>query len=58
MTIGYRATNNEAKYETLIDGLNLAIRMDANSVHVFCDLRLIISHLNEDYQAKDERMNA
>lgn len=31
--------------------------MDVNSVHIFCDSRLIVPHLNDDYQAKDECMN-
>ncbi|XP_058223017.1 uncharacterized protein LOC131332738 [Rhododendron vialii] len=56
--IGYTATNNEAKYEALIAGLQLALRLDADSVHVFCDSQLIVGHLNDDYQAKDQRMNA
>ncbi|KAF7130044.1 hypothetical protein RHSIM_Rhsim10G0176500 [Rhododendron simsii] len=58
VSIGYRATNNEAEYEALIAGLQVALRLGADSVHVFCDSRLIVGHLNDDYQAKDERMNA
>ncbi|KAF7130692.1 hypothetical protein RHSIM_Rhsim10G0132700 [Rhododendron simsii] len=58
VSIGYRATNNEAEYEALITGLQLALRLGADSVHVFCDFRLIVGHLNDDYQARDERMNA
>ncbi|XP_058216855.1 uncharacterized protein LOC131327735 [Rhododendron vialii] len=58
VSIGYPATNNEAEYEALIAGLQLALRLNADSVHVFCDSQLIVGHLNEDYQAKDQRMNA
>ncbi|XP_058192044.1 uncharacterized protein LOC131309421 [Rhododendron vialii] len=58
VSIGYTATNNEAEYEALIAGLQLALRLDADSVHVFCDSQLIVGHLNDDYQAKDQRMNA
>ncbi|XP_058211501.1 uncharacterized protein LOC131323671 [Rhododendron vialii] len=58
VSIGYPATNNEAEYEALIAGLQLALRLDANSVHIFCDSQLIVGHLNGDYQAKDQRMNA
>ncbi|KAF7151162.1 hypothetical protein RHSIM_Rhsim02G0198000 [Rhododendron simsii] len=58
VSIGYRATNNEAEYEALIAGLQLALRLGADSVHMFCDSRLIVGHLNDDYQARDERMNA
>ncbi|XP_058217932.1 uncharacterized protein LOC131328958 [Rhododendron vialii] len=58
VSIGYPATNNEEEYEALIAGLQLALRLDADSVHVFCDSQLIMGHLNDDYQAKDQRMNA
>ncbi|XP_058218439.1 uncharacterized protein LOC131329357 [Rhododendron vialii] len=56
VSIGYTATNNEAEYEALIAGLQLALRLDADSVHVFCDSQLIVGHLNDDYQAKDQRL--
>ncbi|XP_058211474.1 uncharacterized protein LOC131323643 [Rhododendron vialii] len=58
VSIGYTATNNEAEYEALIAGLQLALRLDADSVHIFCDSQLIMGHLKDDYQAKDQRMNA
>ncbi|XP_058180122.1 uncharacterized protein LOC131298666 [Rhododendron vialii] len=58
VSIGYPATNNEVEYEALIAGLQLALRLDADSVHIFCDSQLIVGHLNNDYQAKDQRMNA
>ncbi|XP_058202708.1 uncharacterized protein LOC131317152 [Rhododendron vialii] len=58
VSIGYTATNNETEYEALIAGLQLALWLDADSVHVFCDSQLIVGHLNDDYQAKDQRMNA
>ncbi|KAF7139120.1 hypothetical protein RHSIM_Rhsim07G0192700 [Rhododendron simsii] len=56
VSIGYRATNNEAEYEALIAGLQLALQLDADSVHVFCDSKLIVGHLNDDYKARDERL--
>ncbi|KAI8568391.1 hypothetical protein RHMOL_Rhmol02G0195200 [Rhododendron molle] len=58
VSIGYPATNNDAEYETLIAGLQLALRLGAGSVYVFCDSLLVVGHLNDDYQAKDARMNA
>ncbi|XP_058222964.1 uncharacterized protein LOC131332683 [Rhododendron vialii] len=58
VSIGYPATNNEAEYEVLITGLQLALLLDADSVHIFCDSQLIVGHLNDNYQAKDQRMNA
>ncbi|KAG5523796.1 hypothetical protein RHGRI_030701 [Rhododendron griersonianum] len=35
VSIGYPATNNEAEYEALIAGLKLALRMEADSVHIY-----------------------
>lgn len=58
VSIDFPATNNEAEYEALIVGLTLALRLIADSVHVLCDSQLVVGHLNDDYQAKDSRMNA
>ncbi|XP_058216592.1 uncharacterized protein LOC131327440 [Rhododendron vialii] len=58
VSIGYPATNNKAEYEALIVGLQLALRLDVDSAHIFCDSQLIVGHLNDDYQVKDQRMNA
>ncbi|KAI8536037.1 hypothetical protein RHMOL_Rhmol10G0224400 [Rhododendron molle] len=49
VSIRYPAMNNEAEYKALIAGLQLALWMEANSVHVFYDSRLIVGHLNDDY---------
>ncbi|KAI8530865.1 hypothetical protein RHMOL_Rhmol11G0092700 [Rhododendron molle] len=43
VSTGYPTTNNKAEYETLIAGLQLALRMGANSVHVFCNSPLIVA---------------
>lgn len=56
VSIGFLATNNEAEYEALIVGLTLALQLGADSV--LCDSQLVVGHLNDDYQAKDNRMNA
>lgn len=58
ISINFSATNNEAKYESLIAGLTLALRLGPDSVHVLCDSQLVVSHFNDDYRAKDNRMNA
>ena len=57
VTVGYPATNNEAEYEAIIAGLQLAIRMGARAVHVFSDSQLVVGHLKQEYQAKDPRMS-
>lgn len=58
VSIGYPTMNNKAEYEALIASLRLAFQLNADSVHVFCDSQQIVGHLNDDYHAKDEQMNA
>ncbi|XXG51512.1 hypothetical protein AAC387_Pa03g0060 [Persea americana] len=58
VTLGFKASNNEAKYEALIAGLNSAKILEARSVVVFSDSQLVISQLSGDYQARDDRMAA
>ncbi|KAG5557203.1 hypothetical protein RHGRI_007467 [Rhododendron griersonianum] len=57
LSIGFPATNNEAEYEALIAGLKLARHMGAEEVQVYSDSQLVINQLNDDYDAKDARMN-
>lgn len=57
VSIDYSITNNEAEYEALIAGLRLALWLDADLAHVFCDSLLIVGHLNDDCQTNDEWMN-
>ena len=49
-------TNNEAEYETLIVGLDLAKAAEAESMVVYCDSQMVISQVNGDYECKNERM--
>ncbi|XXG78142.1 hypothetical protein AAC387_Pa08g2147 [Persea americana] len=58
VTLGFKASNNEAEYETLIAGLNSAKILEARSVVVFSDSQLVTSQLSGDYQARDDRMAA
>ncbi|KAG5516717.1 hypothetical protein RHGRI_037452 [Rhododendron griersonianum] len=57
LSIGFPATNNEAEYEAVIAGLRLARHMGAEEVQVYSDSQLVVSQLNDDYEAKDTRMN-
>ena len=49
-------TNNEAKYEALLQGLELAKSLEANSVLVQGDSQLVINQVNEMCEANEERM--
>ncbi|XXG46965.1 hypothetical protein AAC387_Pa02g1687 [Persea americana] len=58
LTLGFKASNNEAEYEALIAGLNSAKVLEARSVMVFSDSQLVTSQLSGDYQVRDDRMAA
>ena len=48
--------NNEAEYEALLTGLNLAKALRAKNLIVQGDSQLIIGQVKGDYEAKEERM--
>ena len=54
--LNFPTTNNEAEYETLIAGLDLAKATGAESMVVYCNSQVVISQVNGDYECKNERM--
>ena len=54
--LDFPTTNNEAKYGTLVPGLDLAKAARATSVIVYCDSQVITSQVNGDYECRGERM--
>ena len=50
----YQTTNNEAEYEALLKGLELAKSLGAESVFVQGDSQLVIGQVNGTYEAKEE----
>ena len=48
--------NNEAKYEALVAGLDLAKVAGAKNMVVHCDSQVITSQINGDYECRNERM--
>ena len=50
----YPTTNNEAEYEALLKGLELAKSLGAESVLIQGDLQLVIGQVNGMYEAKEE----
>lgn len=57
LSIGFPTSNNEAEYKALIAGLQLAKHMGAEEVQIYSDSQLVVNQLNDDYAAKDPRMN-
>ena len=54
--LDFPMTNNEAKYETLIAGLDLAKVARAENMIVHCNSQVITSQVNGSYECKNKRM--
>ena len=56
MRLNFPATNNEAEYETLLEGMAMVQRMGGKCMKLFSDLRLVVGQVKRKLEAKDERM--
>ena len=56
LRLGFSATNNEAEYEVLLEGISMVQRMGGKTVKMFSDLRLVVDQVNGELEARDERM--
>ena len=54
--LDFPTTNNEAEYETLVAGLDLAKAVGATSVVIYYNSQVITNQINGDYECKGERM--
>ena len=54
--LNFPTTNNEAEYEALVAGLDLARAAGATSVVIYYDSQVITNQVNRDYECKGERM--
>ena len=56
LRLGFSATNNEAEYEILLEGMSMVQRMGGKAVKMFSDSRLVVSQVKGELEARDERM--
>ena len=56
LKFGFQASNNEAEFEAVIDGLNLAYYMEADQLEVSSDSQLMVKHIEDSYEARGEKM--
>ena len=56
LRLDFSATNNEAEYEALLEGMSMVHKMGGNTVMVFSDSRLVVGQVNGELEARDERM--
>ena len=46
------ATNNEAEYQALIDGLNYCVDNSIKQIQVFLDSNLVVEQVNKNFKVK------
>ena len=56
LRFGFRASNNEAEYEALVTGLQLARQVGAQRVQAYSDSQLVVSQVKGDYEATSPTM--
>ena len=56
LRVDFPATNNEAEYETLLEGMAMVQRMGGKSIKLFSDSRLVVGQVRGEFEAKDKRM--
>ena len=54
--LDFPTTNNEAKYEAMVTGLDLAKAAGAENVVVYYHSQIVTSQINGSYECKNERM--
>ena len=54
--LDFPTTNNEAEYEALVAGLDLAKAAGVENMIIHCDSQVITSQVNSDYECRNERM--
>ena len=56
--MGFKVSNNEAKYEALLAGLDIVYSVGVKHLRVFCDSQLVVNQINGDFKVRDGRMKA
>ena len=56
LRFGFQDSNNEAEYEAVIAGLNLAHSMEVDQLEVCNDSQLVVKQVEDDYEEKGEKM--
>ena len=56
LRLDFPATNNEAEYEDLLEGIAMVQRIGGKSIRLFSDSRLVVGQVRGEFEAKDKRM--
>lgn len=52
----FPSTNNEAKYKVILIGLKVAKSLGARNVLLKSNSKLVIGQINDEYEAKESRI--
>ena len=56
LRFGFHVSNNEAEYEAVIAGLNLAYSLEVDQLEVYSDSQLVVRQIEDTYEAKSGRI--
>ena len=56
LRLGFSATNNEAEYEALLQGMAMVQKMRGKEMELFSDSKLVVGQVKGEQEAKDVRM--
>ena len=56
LRLRFSATNNEAEYEALLQGMAMLQKMGGKVVEMFSDSRLVVDQIKGELKARDRRM--
>ena len=56
LRLGFRASNNEAKYKALIVGLRATQKLEVADVEIYSDSWLVVSRVDGSFETKDSQM--
>ena len=54
--LDFPASNNKAKYEAIIVGIDLAISVSSEKIIIRSDSQFLVRQVNGEYETRDERM--
>ena len=56
LRLGFSATNNEAKYETLLQGMMMVQKLGEKAMEAFSDFKLVVGQVMGELKARHARM--
>ena len=56
LRLGFSAMSNEAEYEALLEGMSMVQKLGKKVVNMFSNSSLVVSQVNGELEARDERM--